>query len=159
MTQAVRYDANMAADLASLALYDEEGRILLQHRDANARNSPDHWGFFGGHMEEGETPEEAMRRELMEEIEYAPLNPVFLHEERFVDPSYDPPARRSILPISLSAKDFKRLSATSSSVPFALSIRSFTGPGRTLLTLFTALSTEPVTSLTTLTFNSMPKSP
>ncbi len=96
MTQAVRYDANMAADLASLALYDEEGRILLQHRDANARNSPDHWGFFGGHMEEGETPEEAMRRELMEEIEYAPLNPVFLHEERFVDPSYDPPARRSI---------------------------------------------------------------
>lgn len=84
------------ADLASLALYDREGRILLQHRDPHAKNSPDHWGFFGGHMEEGETPEVAMRRELMEELEYAPRTPLFLHEERFIDRTYEPPAERSI---------------------------------------------------------------
>jgi 8-oxo-dGTP diphosphatase len=31
---------------------------------------PGHWGFFGGHLEPGEAPEQALRRELVEEIEY-----------------------------------------------------------------------------------------
>jgi 8-oxo-dGTP diphosphatase len=31
---------------------------------------PGYWGFFGGHLEPGEAPEAALRRELLEEIEY-----------------------------------------------------------------------------------------
>lgn len=43
------------------------GRVLLQHRDANAPSSPNRWGTPGGHIERGETAEQAVRRELMEE--------------------------------------------------------------------------------------------
>jgi 8-oxo-dGTP pyrophosphatase MutT (NUDIX family) len=33
---------------------------------------PGHWGFFGGHIDPGETPESAVMRELLEEISYTP---------------------------------------------------------------------------------------
>lgn len=46
----------------------ESGRVLLQHRDDNAKNSPNKWGLFGGSIEEGESPELALKRELEEEI-------------------------------------------------------------------------------------------
>jgi 8-oxo-dGTP pyrophosphatase MutT (NUDIX family) len=47
-----------------------EGKILLQQRD----DRPDLvyagcWTTFGGKVEDGETPDEAIKRELMEEIE------------------------------------------------------------------------------------------
>jgi 8-oxo-dGTP pyrophosphatase MutT (NUDIX family) len=32
---------------------------------------PGHWGFFGGHIESGETPEQAVVREVYEEISYS----------------------------------------------------------------------------------------
>lgn len=35
-------------------------------------NFPGCWGFFGGSIDEGETPEDAFRRELFEEIGYRP---------------------------------------------------------------------------------------
>jgi 8-oxo-dGTP pyrophosphatase MutT (NUDIX family) len=33
---------------------------------------PGHWGLFGGHLEAGETPQEGLQRELLEEINYVP---------------------------------------------------------------------------------------
>ena len=33
---------------------------------------PGIWGFFGGHMEAEESPESSLRRELIEEVNYAP---------------------------------------------------------------------------------------
>jgi 8-oxo-dGTP diphosphatase len=33
---------------------------------------PGCWAFFGGHIDPGETPEEAVKRELLEEISYTP---------------------------------------------------------------------------------------
>jgi 8-oxo-dGTP pyrophosphatase MutT (NUDIX family) len=38
---------------AACILRDEEGRILLQHRDKNIKRFPNCWGFFGGGIEEG----------------------------------------------------------------------------------------------------------
>ncbi len=49
------------------------GKFLLLHRDNIPEiTNPDKWGFVGGGVDEGETPEEAMRRECMEEVGVIP---------------------------------------------------------------------------------------
>ena len=50
---------------------NREGRLLLQHRDDKPGVSyPGKWSFFGGYVEEGETPSTALQRELREEISW-----------------------------------------------------------------------------------------
>ncbi len=47
----------------------EDGRYVLQLRDSNPKIFyPDHWGCFGGAMEQGETPVDTILRELDEEL-------------------------------------------------------------------------------------------
>jgi mutator protein MutT len=53
---------------AIFTLIDDQDRILLQHRTDDAPAYPGTWGFFGGRVEDGETPEEALRREAKEEL-------------------------------------------------------------------------------------------
>ena len=67
-----------------LILYDTEGRMLLQHRTKDAPTFPDYWAFFGGGVEEGETPEQAVRRESIEELGYQLRYPFKLVEKMFV---------------------------------------------------------------------------
>ncbi len=47
---------------AAVAVFDEQNRLLLQHRTDN-----DCWGLLGGAMELGEVAEETARREAYEE--------------------------------------------------------------------------------------------
>ena len=44
------------------------GRVLLVRRSPQARHYPDVWDVFGGHVEVGESLEEALRREAREEL-------------------------------------------------------------------------------------------
>lgn len=44
------------------------GRVLLVKRSPQAWNYPDVWDLFGGHVEEGESLDEALRREAREEL-------------------------------------------------------------------------------------------
>jgi 8-oxo-dGTP pyrophosphatase MutT (NUDIX family)/GNAT superfamily N-acetyltransferase len=55
----------------ALALLERDGTWLLQLRDDLATIvAPGCWGLFGGHLDPGETPEQALRRELIEEIDW-----------------------------------------------------------------------------------------
>lgn len=55
----------------AIAILYQEHRLLLQLRDDLPHILyPGHWGLFGGHLETGETPEEAVVREVLEEINY-----------------------------------------------------------------------------------------
>ena len=54
--------------VALFVLRDKDGRVLLQYKDKNAPFLPEHWAFFGGGIDENETPEEAAKREAKEEI-------------------------------------------------------------------------------------------
>jgi 8-oxo-dGTP diphosphatase len=56
--------------VAALAV-DESGRILITRRRPD-QPLPDQWEFPGGKMEPGESPEEALARELSEEIGVRP---------------------------------------------------------------------------------------
>jgi 8-oxo-dGTP pyrophosphatase MutT (NUDIX family) len=50
-----------------------QDKVLMQLRDMKKGiNFPGCWGFFGGSIDDGETPEEASKRELLEEIGYKP---------------------------------------------------------------------------------------
>ncbi|PSF33057.1 NUDIX hydrolase [Aphanothece hegewaldii CCALA 016] len=55
----------------ALAIIQQDGHLLMQLRDDFPHIAyPGHWGLFGGHLELGETPEEGLKRELIEEINY-----------------------------------------------------------------------------------------
>ncbi len=50
-------------------LHNERCEVLLQHRDDKpGLPYASFWTFFGGAVEPGETPDEAVRRELLEEL-------------------------------------------------------------------------------------------
>ncbi|GCE15393.1 NUDIX domain-containing protein [Tengunoibacter tsumagoiensis] len=53
--------------IAVVLVIDQQGQLLIQHRDGSAYPWPHKWGLPGGGIELGETPEEAARRELEEE--------------------------------------------------------------------------------------------
>ena len=73
---------------ASVLLVDEAGRILLQLRDGDAPIGPNQWAIPGGHIEPGELPEAAARRELREEtgIEAGDALELFWHGLRTFGP-------------------------------------------------------------------------
>jgi 8-oxo-dGTP diphosphatase len=72
-------------DVSVLILYNATGHILLQHRASDAFRLPNYWAFFGGGIEQGESPTEALERELLEELSYQVQNPYFLMAQHIKD--------------------------------------------------------------------------
>ena len=74
----------MARNVAIIILYDKDKKILLQHRAEDAKRLSGYWAFFGGGIEAGETPEQAVRRETLEELNYTLKNPRFIMKQDFL---------------------------------------------------------------------------
>jgi 8-oxo-dGTP diphosphatase len=56
--------------IAAIIFENDNKEILLYLRDNKPGIPfPDHWDLIGGHIEEGETPEEALVREVKEELD------------------------------------------------------------------------------------------
>ncbi|MGA2417781.1 MAG: NUDIX domain-containing protein [Candidatus Staskawiczbacteria bacterium] len=59
------------SDLIPYRIKGDKVFVFLQKREAEphgAANWPEYLGFFGGHAEENETPEQALKREIKEEL-------------------------------------------------------------------------------------------
>jgi 8-oxo-dGTP diphosphatase len=57
--------------IAAIIFENDKGELLFYLRDNKPGISfPQHWDLFGGHIEDGETPEEALIREVKEELNY-----------------------------------------------------------------------------------------
>ena len=75
--------------IVSAVLYTVEGEYLMQLRDDKPglplRN---HWAFFGGEVDPGEAPEDAVIREVKEELTYSPHNCRWFHEAVYILPRH-----------------------------------------------------------------------
>lgn len=74
--------------VVAVALVDEDGRVLIQRRPEGTHMAG-LWEFPGGKIDPGETPEDALRRELVEElgveIEWGSLTPLTFASEKLAD--------------------------------------------------------------------------
>ena len=71
-------------------LWTDDGRVLLQQRDDRPDlRYPGYWTLFGGQVEEGESPDQAIERELIEELglDGQPLTPF----EQYICPARSTP--------------------------------------------------------------------
>ena len=73
------------SEKAVIAFYDDQGRILLQDRHAITETRAQ-WGFFGGGIELGETPEQALKREIKEELNFDLEEFEFLNNHKLILP-------------------------------------------------------------------------
>ena len=76
-------------DVSLFILYTSSGHILLQHRTDDAFRLPGYWAFFGGGIEQGENPTEALRREIREELSYEVQGPRFFLAQKVRDEEND----------------------------------------------------------------------
>lgn len=65
--------------IVGVVIETDRGYLCQLRDDKPGIKFPGLWGFFGGHSDHGESPDAALRRELIEELEYEPekLEPFF----------------------------------------------------------------------------------
>ena len=71
--------------VVKIVLVNKENKILLNLRDRDHPENPHQWAFLGGGVDENETEEQALLREIKEEIgyelkEYKKIKELFLEK-------------------------------------------------------------------------------
>lgn len=82
--KSVSMSSDESAHLVAIAILYHQDQYLMQLRDDIPGIAyPGHWGFFGGHCDPGEHPDDAIHRELMEELGYrtASIKPFDLYPD------------------------------------------------------------------------------
>lgn len=69
--------------VAIVIFYDKDLNIIVQERGDHTRLG-EKYGFFGGRIKEGETPEKAMKREFLEEIGYIPKSLEYWTKDEYI---------------------------------------------------------------------------
>lgn len=62
----------------------DDWEFYLQKRSVDAPTTPGVFGFFGGALEKGETPDEGVTREIEEELAYVPAHLEYFNRYEFV---------------------------------------------------------------------------
>jgi len=74
-----------ATSIASKAIIIYHNKYLLQLRDNKETiSSPNTWGFFGGKINVGESAEDGLKRELIEELNYNIINSKYICNHFFL---------------------------------------------------------------------------
>ncbi len=92
---------------AAALLVTPDGRYLMQLRDDKPTILlPGHWALFGGTVDHGETAAAAMRRELIEELEFDAAE-IAAFSEMVVELPFVPPRfdRMSFFAVPISERD------------------------------------------------------
>lgn len=119
-------------DVAAL-LVTGDGRYLMQLRDDFPHlRVPGHWALFGGRVEPGETPRQALVRELAEELEFTPARMAWFTETSFVLPQFG---------VGRTLKSFFEVPISAAQVD---GLRQHEGAGRGLFTLPALLAEDKV---------------
>jgi len=93
--------------VAAALLVTADGRYLMQLRDdVPTIMLPGHWSLFGGSIDAGESADAALRRELLEELEFAARD-VALFTEMIVELPREPRRydRMSFFAVSVTTGD------------------------------------------------------
>jgi HAD superfamily hydrolase (TIGR01509 family) len=80
---------------ALVIFYDKNGNTLIQDRRKISKWGEE-YGIFGGKLREGETPEQALNRELIEEISLKNVNFIFFKKFDVTDAKYETEFERYI---------------------------------------------------------------
>jgi 8-oxo-dGTP pyrophosphatase MutT (NUDIX family) len=99
--------------LALMVFYDEKGRVLLQDRRDMSKYGEE-WGYFGGGIDGEESPEDAIKREILEELEFEIDVPEHLgkyvgHGRTLKDPTKEVKAVMEVFCMKVGLADCRRM--------------------------------------------------
>ena len=93
---------------AGIIFYDDKAkRILLQDRKGISKFGEE-WAFFGGGIELGEVPEQALRREIIEELSFELKEFKFFKKISYKDANLEVTAHFFMAPLNFSLSLFNQ---------------------------------------------------